>query len=146
MSMNYLNYNEPIVPGGNFLWGEYCKLQMWDVLLIPDKTQHDKAVFLFTQIQKLIRGPLNKGLDIASGARNAKYTAYLKSIGIPAATGSAHNSWEAVDLEPPHGMTNAEFWKFCDKVWPGRMELLSYTKSWVHLDTRNWGMRQRFKP
>lgn len=144
--MKYLNYNEPIVTGGNFTWGEYATARAWNALFIPSKLEIDKAIFLFTHIQKLIRGPLGKGLDIASGARNVQYAKYLRSMGIPAAMQGAHNDWAAVDLEPPHGMSNAEFWKYCDKVWPGRMELFKYTPSWVHLDIREWGMRKRFAP
>lgn len=145
--MKYLDYNAPIVPGGNFTWGEYCQLRSWGgALLVPTKKEQDKAIFLFTQVQKLIRTPLGKSLDIASGARSVQYARYLRSINIPAAMQGAHNTWDAVDLEPPLGMSNAEFWKFCDKHWPGRIELLKYTPSWVHLDTWNWGKRQRFAP
>lgn len=144
--MAYLNYNEPIVPGGNFTWGEYALLRMWNTLAVPSKEERDHAVFLFTHIQKLIRTPLGKGLEVSSGARTLAYAKYLRSIKIPAALGGAHNTWEAVDLEPPAGMTNAEFWAYCDKVWPGRMENLHATPTWVHLDIRNWGMKQRFDP
>lgn len=142
----YPDYSQAIVNGGNFTWGEYALLRMWNTLAIPNKQERDHAIFLFTHIQKLIRTPINKPMDIVSGARTVTYAKYLRSIGIPAALKGAHNSWEGVDLEAPSGMSNAEFWRYCDKVWPGRMELLAYTPTWVHLDTRNWGRRERFKP
>lgn len=140
------DYNSPIVTDGNFTWAEYLRLQMWNAFAIPTPEQIKNAEFLFTHLQELIRTPLGKGLTVSSGIRTAEYTAYLRSRGIPAATRSAHNEGKAVDLKPPASMTNAQFWAYCDKRWPGRMENLHATPSWVHLDTRNWGSKQRFNP
>lgn len=141
-----IDYTKPIVPNGNFMWWEYCHLRMWNVLAIPTVEERDRAVFLFKVIQELIRDPLGKALTVASGARTTAYTKYLRSVKIYAAQNSAHNSWEGVDLEPPVGMSTQEFWAFCDKRWPGRLENVWATPSWVHLDIRNWGKRERFNP
>jgi hypothetical protein len=144
--MATLDYKAPIVPGGNFTWAEYARLRAWNTLLVPTAQQMKSAIFLFSNIQTLIREPLGKPIEISSGARSPEYVRYLRSIRIPAAENGAHNTWEGVDLEPPVGMPNKQFWQFCARVWPGRMELLNYTPSWVHLDTRQWGKRLRFHP
>lgn len=144
--MQHIDYNKPIVDGGAFKWHEYLILREWGTLAIPTAAQIAAAKVLFGHVQTLIRGPLGKPLNITSGIRTSQYTNWLRKHGIPAAMKSAHNDGMAVDLSPPAGMTNAQFWAFCDKHWPGRMENLSATPTWVHLDTRNWGSRQRFNP
>lgn len=140
------NYNTNIIPAGSFTWREYAVLKGFHELAIPTPSQYQNAMFLFTQLQKLIRTPLGKPIDIASGARTAEYTRWLQKCGIPAANKSAHNDWQAVDLHVPKGMSLTEFWTFCDSRWPGRMEQWQFTPTWVHLDIRNWGERIRFKP
>ncbi len=137
---------DPIISGGHFTWGEYLTLRMWRRMAIPKGSHVANIQFLFEKLEKLIRLPLNKPLIISSGYRTSQYAAYLRSIRIPAAMQSAHNSGEAVDLEPPYGMSVKELWQFCDSRWPGRIELLKYTPGWVHLDTRQWGERIRFRP
>lgn len=132
--------------GGNFTWAEYCRLQMWHAFAIPTPEQIKNAEFLFAHLQELIRTPMGQAMVILSGIRTAEYTTYLRSRGIPAATQSAHNEGKAVDLRAPASMTNAQFWTYCDKRWPGRMENLHATPGWVHLDTRQWGKRIRFNP
>lgn len=141
-----LDYNAPIIPNGSFTWREYATMRGTGELAKPTQVQHDNAVFLFTKIQVEIRTPLKRPLTISSGARTPEYVEYLRKQGIPAARHGAHNDWAAVDLRTPHGMSNAEFWAFCDKRWPGRLENLAYTPGWVHLDTRQYGKRIRFNP
>lgn len=140
----YLDYNEPIIPGGSFTWGEYLLLRDWKQLVVPSDAQLKNIIFLFKEIQKL-RVELGKPLIITSGIRSLAYTKYLRSIGTPAAVGSAHIDGSAVDIWCP-GMTTKALWEFCRKRWPGRMESLAYTKTWVHLDTRQWGKRITFNP
>lgn len=141
------NYDAPIIPGSHFTWREYATLQMWGKLADPTKQQYQNAILLFNHIEECIRIPYRKRLIIKSGARTAAYVAYLRAHKIPAATHGAHNTWEAVDLAPyPGDMSTSAFWHFCDKHWPGRMELLAYTPGWSHLDIRQWGQRIRFKP
>ena len=144
--MLLLPYNEEIVQGCHFDWWEYARLQEWNALAIPTDKERASAITLFTHIRDYIRVPLNKALTISSGCRTKEYTQYLRRKGIPAALASAHNEWKAVDLLPPAGMSNAQFWHWCSARWPGRMENLSATPGWVHLDTREWGSRRRFNP
>lgn len=136
--MIYLDYGLPVVDGCNFLWGEYAYLPRWDTFAIPSEQERKNAQTLFGHLQRLIRDPLKKPIRITSGARPAAYNKLISK-----ATKSAHISWEAVDLAAPAGMSNAEFWHFCDARWPGRMEQLAFTPTWVHLDTREWGKRLR---
>lgn len=140
------NYDALIVPGGFFKWKEYALLKEWQAYAVPTPTQQANAIELFTQIRDLIRVPLDKPISISSGARTSEYVAYLRRKGTPAATKGAHLDWAGVDLLPPAGMSVAEFWHFCDSRWPGRMENLSHTPGWVHLDTRQWGQKVRFNP
>lgn len=140
----HLDYNAAVVPGGSFTWGEYARLKDWNVLLIPNEAQRVNAVFLFEKLQAF-RRELGRALIITSGARNSHYTQWLRKRGIPAALQSAHLDWQAVDLQCPE-LSNKTLWHFFDKHWPGRMEYLSATPSWVHLDTRNWGNYERFSP
>lgn len=139
-----MDYQQPIIPGGSFLWIEYALLQQWNALAIPTQTQYQNALFLFQQLQPL-RQQLGRPLTITSGARTPQYTQYLRSTGVPAALASAHLDWQGVDLQCP-SLSNADLWRFLDGRWPGRMENLSATPTWVHLDTRNWGQRLRFNP
>ncbi|NBW08384.1 MAG: hypothetical protein EBR82_10185 [Caulobacteraceae bacterium] len=139
------NFDTPIVKGGSFNWREYCLLKGFNKLAQPDVKQHANAIFLFIELQKL-RNALGKPLTITSGARTMEYTLWLRKQGIPAALKSAHLDWQAVDLAPPVGMTQKQFWDFCRKHWPGRLENWQATPTWVHLDTRNWGLRQTFNP
>lgn len=141
-----INLDSPIVPNGHFTWREYLTLRMWNTTATIKKEEIENAIFLFENIETLIRRPLGKPLIISSGYRSFAYMKYLRSIGIPAALMSAHNSARAVDLEAPHGMTNEAFWKFCDARWLGRMENLKHTPGWVHLDTLQWGKKIRFNP
>lgn len=141
-----VDYKSPIVVDGHFTWGEYALLRQWGRYATPTAVHEQNAIFLFNHLEKLIRLPLNKPITISSGARTLEYTAYLRKEGIPAALRSAHITWEGVDILPPPGMTNAEFWHYCDERWPGRMEKLEFTPTWVHLDSRSWGSRLRFKP
>ncbi len=129
-----------------FKWHEYAILREWNAYAIPTEQQRAAAINLFTRIRDYIRGPIGKPLTINSGARTSEYVAYLRRQGIKAATKGAHLEWAGVDLRAPDGMSNAEFWKFCHAVWPGRMENLSATPHHVHLDTRQWGNRVRFNP
>ncbi len=115
--------------------------------------ERDRVVFLFTQIEKLIRIPIDRPLIIQSGARTQKYTTYLREERkIPAALRSEHLFKRAVDIATPRGMTHKQFYQFCHERWPGRMELERYTRGateklgWVHLDTLNWGKWERFVP
>lgn len=140
-----VNLNEPIVKDGNFEWHEYLRLKEWAEFVTPTAEQIKNAVFLFTELQKL-RKELGQPLYITSGIRSMAYTKWLRKRGIPAALGSAHLSGQAVDLAPPKGMTTRQFWNWCHKRWPGRMEAFESTPTWVHLDTRDWGKRVRFKP
>lgn len=142
--MTWLDYQAPIVVGGSFTWAEYALLRAWHALAVPTAPEIEKARFLFTELQKL-RQALGKAMVITSGARTAEYTRYLRANGTPAAPKSAHNTWEAVDITVP-GMSNKALWEFCHTRWPGRMEQLRYTPTWVHLDTREWGKRLRFVP
>lgn len=139
-----LNYRDPIVPGGAFTWAEYARLKSFRRYATPSPQQHDNAIFLFEALEPL-RQELGLPLIITSGARTTEYTNYLRQKGIPAARYSAHNDWQAVDLSCPK-LSTRELWHFFDKHWLGRMELLLYTPTWVHLDTRQWGQRIRFKP
>jgi hypothetical protein len=141
-----IDYKALIVPDGCFTWGAYAWLPGLKTMAVPTETQKGNAMTLFFHLKNLIRVPLGKPLTISSGARTAEYTLYLRRKGIPAATKSAHNEWAAVDLHPPEGMSNAEFWHWCDERWPGRMENLAHTPTWVHLDTREWGKKVRFNP
>lgn len=140
------NYDSLIVPQGFFKWKEYALLKEWKAYAIPTEGQQTNAIKLFTHIRDLIRVPLDKPITISSGARTSEYVAYLRRKGTPAATKGAHLDWAGVDLLPPTGMSNAQFWHFCDSRWPGRMENLSHTPGWIHLDTRQWGQRVRFNP
>lgn len=144
--MTYLDYNSPIIPGGSFDWHEYALLRAYKepVFAIPTETQINNARFLFTELQKL-RVELGKPMYIKSGARTDTYTQYLRSKGIPAALGSAHNEWKAVDISVPN-MKTIDLWKFCHDRWPGRMENFSHTPTWCHLDTKQFGQRIRFNP
>lgn len=142
--MKHLDYNAPIIPGGAFTWAEYAQLPGWGHLLTPSGAQKKNALFLFTQLQPL-REKLGKPLIISSGARDGVYTLDLRRRGYKAALQSAHIDWQAVDLHCP-GMTTAELWHWFNQHWAGRMENLSATPGWVHLDTRNWGQRLRFNP
>ena len=139
-------YSDPIVKNGHFTWHEYALEREWNKLLVPDTPQKDRAIFLFTHVEKLIRVPLNEEIFVHSGARSKEYTRYLIKKGYKAAMNGAHITWGAVDLGAPKTMTNRQFWNYCDKVWPGRMEILERTPTWVHLDIRNWGKRERFIP
>lgn len=139
-----MDFKKPIVPGGSFTWEEYAWLREFKAYGQPTAAQRNNAVFLFTELEPL-RKELGKPLIITSGARTAEYTAHLRRKGIPAAPRSAHNEWKAVDLICP-GMKTPELWKWFDKRWKGRMEALEATPTWVHLDTRDYGKRIRFKP
>jgi uncharacterized protein YcbK (DUF882 family) len=139
-----MDYTRPIIPGGSFTWSEYALLQEWNAYARPTEQQRYNAVVLFKEIQKL-RAELGKPMVIRSGARTDQYTAYLRSRGIPAALKSAHNDWCAVDLAVPN-MRTVDLWRFCDQRWLGRLENFTHTPTWVHLDTRNWGRRERFNP
>lgn len=138
------NYNEPIIPNGSFLWSEYAYLRLLKKFAIPTQQQLENARFLFSQLQSL-RLELGLPLIITSGARTTEYTNLLRSRGIPAARFSAHNSWQGVDLVCPK-LSVRELYRFFDKRWLGRMELLEFTPTWVHLDTREWGRGIRFRP
>lgn len=142
--MRYVDYNAPIIPFGDFKWGEYALLRDWGTLAIPSEQQRLNAVRLFTELQPL-RQLLNRPLIVTSGARTKQYTQYLRTRGIPAASRSAHLDWQAVDLTCP-GMSTLELYNFFNKHWQGRMEHYTATPTWVHIDTRNWGKRQRFMP
>lgn len=144
--VSLMDYSTLITPNGHFTWHDYALLREWNAYAIPMPSEIQSAIFLFRQIEELIRVPLGKPIYVASGARTAAYTAHLRSRGIQAAIGSAHNTWQAVDLRTPAGMTNKEWWVYCDARWPGRMENLKYTPTWVHIDTRQWGQRIRFNP
>jgi Peptidase M15 len=139
-----MDYQQPIVPGGSFSWAEYALLQQWNAFAIPTQANYQNALFLFTQLQPL-RQQLGRPLTITSGARTPQYTQFLRSQGIPAALQSAHMDWAGVDLTCP-GMSNGDLWRWLDARWLGRMEVLSATPTWCHLDTRNWGQKLRFKP
>lgn len=141
-----IDYDDFIVPNGFFKWREYALLREWGKLATPTDAQRNNAILLFRYVRDLIRVPLGEPLTLSSGARTAEYVAYLRSKGIPAALHGAHNDWAAGDFLPPASMTNAQFWHWCDKRWPGRMEKLESTPKWVHLDTRQWGERVRFNP
>lgn len=138
------NYYTPIVIGGSFSWAEYALLQQWNAYAIPTPTQYRAAVELFKHLQPL-RKELGKPLIITSGARTPQYTQFLRSQKIPAALQSAHMDWAGVDLTCP-GMSNGVLWRWLSARWLGRMEVLSATPTWCHLDTRNWGQKLRFKP
>lgn len=138
--------NSPIVADGHFTWREYLMLRMWRVMATISEEHAQNAVFLFGELETRIRRPIAKPLHVLSGYRTPAYTKYLRSINIPAALMSAHAIAKGVDLEAPHGMSNADFWHYCDVRWPGRMENLRYTPGWVHLDTLHWGKRIRFNP
>lgn len=141
-----IDYNAPIVPGGNFLWREYARLKDWNAFLNPTETQKRNAIILFGHVQNLIRAPLGRGLIVGSGARNSAYVQYLRSRGIMAAPNGSHVTWEGVDLWPTGGMTVRQLWDFCHARWPGRMERWEHTPGHVHLDTWQWGQRIRFNP
>lgn len=129
---------------GNFTWGEYALLPRFSQYAVPTEQERKNAIFLFQEVQK-IRELIGHPIIITGGCRTSAYTKHLRANGIPAAQFSAHNEWRAVDISCPN-MTNKELWDFCNKHWAGRMELLRYTPTWVHLDTRNWGSHQRFVP
>jgi hypothetical protein len=141
-----IDYKKPIIPNGHFTWGEALWLPRMNKYATINATQKTNIIFLATKIEPL-RVELGHDLQIVSGIRTPEYTRLLQKAGIPAATGSAHeaNNGAAWDLVC-RTMTNAELWEWFNKRWPGRMELLKYTPSWCHLDTRNFGRAQRFIP
>lgn len=144
--MPILDYSESIVENGDFTWHEYALLPSWNAYAIPSDTEVYNARVLFRHVQEYIRTPINKPMGISSGARTREYTKYLRSMGYKAAMQSAHIEWKAGDFPPPAGMSNREWWQYWHERWPGRLENLRYTPGWVHADTRNWGLRQRFRP
>lgn len=139
-----IDYKATIIPGGSFTWGEYAWLPQLGKYAEPNETQYRNAIQLFTRIQKF-REELNRPLIITSGARTPEYVELLRSKGIPAAVNGAHNHWEGLDLTCP-SLSTPRLWRWFDARWPGRMELLRYTPSWVHLDIRKWGDKVRFAP
>lgn len=145
-----IDYASSIIPHGHFLWKEYAYLHEFNQYAVPTDQEKQNAIFLFTQIEP-IRRELGKETEIRSGCRTPRYTQYLRSLYYQgkmsslAALNSAHNEWKAVDIFVGD-MKVADLWHFCDQRWAGRMELLAYTPTWVHLDTRNWGKHERFKP
>lgn len=142
--MAIIDYSAPIVPGGKFKWGEYAWLPKMQIYAKPNEQQRKNAIQLFTYLQPF-REELDEELIITSGARTLEYVQILRARGIPAALKGAHNTWEGVDLTC-RAMSTPRLWRWFDERWPGRMELLKYTPSWVHLDTRQWGERVRFAP
>jgi uncharacterized protein YcbK (DUF882 family) len=144
MSNQYINYNEPIVKNGSFKWKEFAILKGWNHFLIPNEKQKENAIFLFSQLEPL-RKELGMPLIITSGARDEVYIQDLIRRGYKAALKSAHLNWQAVDLTCP-GIPNATLWNWFNKKWPGRMENLSATPTWVHLDTLQWNQYHRFNP
>lgn len=139
-----VDYSKAIIPRGNFTWGEFLWMPRAARHATLTASEYNNAVFLFSELQKL-RKELGRPLIITSGKRDLQYTRLLRRQGIPAAWKSAHIDGQAVDLTCPT-MSTAQLWHWIDKRWPGRMELLAWTPSWVHLDTRDWGKRIRFKP
>lgn len=143
------DYNAPIVPGGSFTWREYAYMPGFGKLATPSEQEYKNAVFLFAMLQPL-RVKLGKPLTITSGARTLAYTMDLKRRKIPAAMFSAHRSWQAVDLVCP-SMDTRKLWEFMYEHWDGRLESWQSTQGnpknkldgWVHIDTRNWGKRDR---
>jgi len=138
------DYNQPIVSNGSFTWAEFTYLKGFKLFTNPSEQEYQNALFLFSQLE-LLRKQLGYPLIISSGVRTADYTQYLRKKGIPAAINSTHNTWQAVDLICPK-LSTKKLWDFFDSRWSGRMELLHYTPTWVHIDTRNWGSHQRFAP
>lgn len=134
----------PIIPNGHFRWDEYCFLHGFGKYAEPTPEEYKNAIFLFTHLEPL-RVELGKPMAVRSGARTKAYTAYLQSEGIPAAPNSAHNEWRAVDIDVPN-MRTADLWRFCRDRWPGRLEELAATPTWVHLDTWQWGQKITFRP
>ena len=139
-----IDYKQPILPEGSFTWAEYALLPQFKRYAVPTEKEYIEAVRLFDFLQPL-REKLGLPLVITSGVRTKEYTINLRKRGIPAALNSAHNHWQAVDLVCPK-LSVKELYQFFDKHWLGRMELLAYTPTWVHLDTRSWGKKIRFKP
>lgn len=139
-----VDYNAPIVRGGNFTWREYAWLPQWEALLVPTEEQIESARFLFLKLQPL-REELGEPLIVTSGARNMEYTRHLRANGVHAAMGSMHLRWGAVDLIAKE-MPVKDLWHWFDERWPGRMEFFKYTQGWVHIDIKNWGSRIRFRP
>ena len=138
------DYNQPIIEAGSFTWAEFTYLKGFKSFATPSEQEYQNALFLFSQLEPL-RKQLGFPLIISSGVRTASYTRYLRKRGIPAALNSAHNTWQAIDLICPK-LSTPKLWSFFDQYWSGRMELLQYTPTWVHIDTRNWGRHQRFVP
>jgi uncharacterized protein YcbK (DUF882 family) len=137
------NYHQPIVLGGSFTWAEFTLMKGFKTYAGPNEEQYNRALFLFQQLQPL-RDLLGLPLIITSGVRTPEYTAHLRRKGISAAIKSAHLDWCAVDLVCP-SRSSKWLWDFFDVHWLGRMEHWRDTPTWVHLDTRNWGRRQRFR-
>jgi uncharacterized protein YcbK (DUF882 family) len=132
-----------IVPQGHFTWAEFTYLRAFKIFAQPNDEQYHNALFLFSHLQPL-RERLSAPLIITSGVRTPEYTEYLRRHGVPAARYSAHMTWQAVDLVCPN-MTSYALWHFFDPLWAGRMEHWKDTPGWVHLDSRNWGQRLRFR-
>jgi uncharacterized protein YcbK (DUF882 family) len=138
------NFDSPIVEKGSFTWREFLTIRGWNSVVSPTEEQYHNAIFLFHELQK-IRNELGKPLTITSGIRTLAYTYYLRKKGIPAALKSAHLEGRAVDLTCP-GMKNRQLWEFLRARWPGRMECLTATPTWCHIDTRKWLQKITFKP
>lgn len=144
MVNSFIDYNAPIVENGSFKWKEYAILFAWNHFLIPNETQKANAIFLFQQLEPL-RKELGHPLIISSGARDHIYTDDLRRRGYKAALKSAHLEWRAVDLKCPN-IPAGQLWAWFSERWIGRMENLSATPNWVHLDTLQWGQKYRFNP
>lgn len=99
------------------------------------------------QVADRIRQEWGGPIVVTSGARCNVRRNQLRSNGIPAAIGSAHNVGLAVDLAPADGRIEA-FHQFCIdrlEVWGVWMECPTYTGSWAHIQLRPAG-RRLFRP
>jgi len=125
--------DQPIIPGGNFTWGEATK----DATRIPENIQIvDNIVALAQQLQQA-RNQLQRPFQVNS---------WYRPPAINAAVGGAFRSYhligQAADLAVS-GLSGRQVANQVFSWWPGGIGIYSHLPNVIHLDIgprRTWGL------
>jgi hypothetical protein len=124
--------DQPIIPGGNFTWGEATK----DGTRIPDDvTIVNNIIALARELQKA-RNQIGRPFQI-----NSWYRPPAINEAVGGASGSQHLVGKAADIEVP-GYSGRRIANAVMAWWPGGVGIYSNMPNLVHLDVgprRMWG-------
>jgi hypothetical protein len=125
--------DQPIIPGGNFTWGEATK----NATRIPATVQIvDNIIALARQLQRA-REQLRRPFQV-----NSWYRPPAENAAVGGASRSYHLTGRAADVEVS-GLSGRQVANLVFSWWPGGIGIYSHLPNVIHLDTgprRTWGI------